>query len=85
MLFLVADFHSRVGGNPIHGIEVLKETADRDANQELQRLSATYSDAKLTKLFPGAIAQDVPSFDRAQELGTKMTLGKSKLIDHRLA
>lgn len=85
MLFLVAEHHKHAGGNPIEQIEVLTKVANRTPSDELQRLYRQYNATKLAKLFPGALPQDAGTFDAAQQLGVRMTLGKQNLIDHQIS
>ena len=84
VLFLVAEHHQNVGGDPIIHIEELKDEVKRTNEDELARLKQKYAARKLAVLFSGAIPNMPDTFAKARELGVKMVLPSQKLMEHNL-
>ena len=73
MLFLVADNHQQVGGDPI---TELKETdpVARTSHEEITRLKRKYNPTKMTKIYPSVMAQIPQTFSDARKIGVTMNL-----------
>ncbi len=73
MLFLVADNHQYVGGDPITDF---KETdpVERTGHEEISRLKKMYNRTKISKIYPSVMAQLPATFEEARKIGVTFNL-----------
>ena len=99
VLYLVADNHANVGGDPIESLTVTGDamvhtgeekdgkpvTRLRKDDEELMRLRLKYPARNIGRIFGSGYAPKFPEdFEQARKAGVGMMIPAGNLIDHKL-